>query len=75
MACRDINELTPLAQRACRLFMETCRKKKTVLIYLSQKRTAHRNARTNYGSREERSRARLLHGQCIAVIQTVERGI
>ena len=25
MTYRDINELTPLAQRACRLFMETCR--------------------------------------------------
>ena len=42
MACRDINELTPLAQRACRLFMETCRKNGLDIFitetYRSQKR-------------------------------------
>lgn len=26
MTCRDINELTPLAQKACRLFLEVCEK-------------------------------------------------
>ena len=42
MACRDINELTPLAQRACRLFMEICRKNGLDIFitetYRSQKR-------------------------------------
>ena len=42
MACRDINELTPLAQRACRLFMETCRAEGLDIFitetYRSQKR-------------------------------------
>ena len=42
MTYRDINELTPLAQRACRLFMETCRKNGLDIFitetYRSQKR-------------------------------------
>ena len=42
MTYRDINELTPLAQRVCRLFMETCRKNGLDIFitetYRSQKR-------------------------------------
>ena len=42
MTYRDINELTPLAQRACRLFMETCRAEGLDIFitetYRSQKR-------------------------------------
>ena len=58
MTYRDINELTPLAQRACRLFMETLQSGGVGHIYNRDVPLA-KTSRTSCTHRAGRSRARL----------------
>lgn len=52
-ACRDINELNPVAQKACRLFLDEC-KKAGIDIFITE--TYRSQARQNYLYEQGRTR-------------------
>lgn len=52
-ACRDINELNPIAQKACRLFLQAC-EKNGIKIFITE--TYRSQERQNYLYEQGRSR-------------------
>ena len=73
-ACRDIKELSPMAQIACNLFMAEC-KTAGLNVLLSLKHIALRLGKNGYMNRVELGQEILLHGQKIVGIQADLRGI
>lgn len=59
--CRDISELLPVAQTACRLLFQECFKAGIKNIFITE-HIAHRNDRSTFMHREELDQGRLLLG-------------